>query len=346
MSETYNLENKKHEGSIKKELLNFRKYNFLTDCRIICRDGSVVSIHKLLLLQKMPNFFRYLCDSCDHQSETALILPDVTKSDLEKEVENLYSFGTVSGLEEIFGLRKRTCVNEMKNFKEEEKVSAYHDIIDDSLNYLDEKINSLEKNQLGNSESDLVDDDFIFKDDDVSDIKVEEELQIHSFEFLQSKRESTSSSPGPLFVNNRFRYFCKAEWRGKFTYQCVLRRTKNCRAKALVQRDDTTGQLVILRCDNEDAHNHDTPNAKADEIVRKMQFLMIEMVKEDDLLTIEDCLTAAKSKFSQEAESQIWTDVLTHWDNPRKIRNLRKTLSRARKSSLGFTDTLLRHMKE
>ena len=101
----YNLESKGHNDMLKKKVKKFRKSEFLTDLYITCMDG-MVSMHKMLLLQKIPYFSQYLCEICDHHSATFLILPDVTKNELEKEVRNLYSYGIVSGLEVLFGFKK------------------------------------------------------------------------------------------------------------------------------------------------------------------------------------------------------------------------------------------------
>ena len=102
----YNLEAKNHEGKINKKLRKFKRSNFLTDLHLVCQDGTV-SVHKILFLQKMENFSQLLCDICDHHSETYIILPDIAKQDLEKEIKSLYSFGNISGLEDLFWISKK-----------------------------------------------------------------------------------------------------------------------------------------------------------------------------------------------------------------------------------------------
>ena len=91
------------EGILKRKFKRYRKSNFLTDIQIIGQDGSVF-IHKMVILQKLPRLAEFLCDICDHMAETTFILPEVSKSDLEKQVKNLYTFGIVSGVKELLGL--------------------------------------------------------------------------------------------------------------------------------------------------------------------------------------------------------------------------------------------------
>ena len=57
---------------------------------------------------------------------------------------------------------------------------------------------------------------------------------------------------------------------------------KNCQARALVQRDDTTGEMRVARCATDDEHNHegmDNVSGDADIIVKKMKREMAEMIK-------------------------------------------------------------------
>ena len=322
------------------------------------------------------------------------MLPDVTKSDLEKEVINLYSFGIVSGLEVLFGFKKEkvTHVNEKLNtaanhaidhpfdnssddasdvvnpfVDKRSDVSNSHKERSDANPLLHRSENSVDPFQntsdfphpCDNNSNDaspdcvkqeinpeeLLDQSITdFGNDSVYkvDIKVEDELQHHSFEIISSKRENTSS-PGILIVDNKFKYFSQTECGGKFSYQCALRRQKKCPARALVQRDDS-GQLVVLKCSTDDAHNHEA--SKVDMIVRKMNTDMVEMIKSDPSLTARECLAAAKVKFSMETDAQLWPDVMAHWDKPMKFRSLQTTLQRAKKSALGLSGSLLKHMRE
>ena len=85
----YKLTSTDHAGLIKKKVKKFRKFNFLTDFHIVCDNGTV-SIHKMIILQRIPYLAKLLCDICDFHSETTLMVPDVTKEDLEREVKTLY----------------------------------------------------------------------------------------------------------------------------------------------------------------------------------------------------------------------------------------------------------------
>ena len=96
MNGTSSIHSKDYAGKIKKKLKKFRNSNFLTDLHLVCHDGTV-SMHKILFLQKLPSFAHFLCGSCDHHSETFVILPDSSKSDVQKEVKSLYSYGLGKG---------------------------------------------------------------------------------------------------------------------------------------------------------------------------------------------------------------------------------------------------------
>merc|ERR1719318_2525222 len=150
-------------------------------------------MHKILLLHKIPDFSKYLCDSCDNHSETVLILPDVAKSDLEKEVKALYSLGIVSGLEEVLGFRNKDDASEHNDNQADEleyneknktahaKITANDESSEDAIK---EVVTTEEALDSGAKAAEVVGDNNIISKDD---IKVEDELQEHSFEILTSK---------------------------------------------------------------------------------------------------------------------------------------------------------------
>jgi len=353
----YNLESKNHEGMIKKKVKKFRKVEFLTDLYLMCKDGTV-SMHKMLLLQKLPHFSKYLCEICDHHSATVIIMPDVTKSDLEKEVRNLYSFGVVSGLEVLFGFKKydshvaeqnalaasniEIAYNPFENSSDEGSDNAENNTLDDQSDiFIKQEINPDEF--LDQSESEIFGDGPNVK----VDVIVKDELQDHSFEIIRSKRGNTSS-PGILFVDNQYKFFCQTAENGKgdvmkYSYHCASRRYTKCPARAIIQRDET-GQLVVVKCATNEAHNHEA--SKVNLIVKRMQQDMIEMINVNQSLTARECLTASQAKFSLETEPQLWEEVLAHWAKPMKMRSLQTTLQRAKKSAMGLTGSLLSHMRE
>merc|ERR1719322_1623215 len=48
-----------------------------------------------------------------------------------------------------------------------------------------------------------------------------------SYEIIPGQRENSATiSPGILLVKNKFKFFCKAEWQGKYTYQCARGRKR------------------------------------------------------------------------------------------------------------------------
>jgi len=354
----YNLESKNHEGMIKKKVKKFRKVEFLTDIYFMCQDGTV-SMHKMLLLQKLPHFSSYLCEICDHHSATFVVLPDVAKSDLEREVGNLYSFGIVLGLEVLLGFKKYDSHNKEKEFLTNQNYEAVNTAFEN--NSSDEGSYNAENNSQGDQsdvfvKQELNPDEFLDQSEsDIFgdgpnvkvDVIVKDELQDHTFEIIRSKRGNTSS-PGILFVDNQYKFFCQTAENGKgdvmkYSYHCASRRYTKCPARAIVQRDDT-GQLVVVKCATNEAHNHEA--SKVNLIVKRMQQDMIEMINVNQSLTARECLTASQAKFSLETEPQLWEEVLAHWSKPMKMRSLQTTLQRAKKSAMGLTGSLLSHMRE
>jgi len=176
---------------------------------------------------------------------------------------------------------------------------------------------------------------------------VKDELQDHSFEIIRSKKGNTSS-PGILFVDNQYKFFCQTTENGKgdvmkYSYHCATRRYTKCPARAIVQRDES-GQLAVVKCATNETHNHEA--SKVNLIVKRMQNDMIEMINVNQSLTAKECLTACQAKFSLEIEPQLWEEVLAHWAKPMKMRSLQTTLQRAKKSAMGLTGSLLSHMRE
>jgi len=339
----YNLEAKNHGGKINKKLRKFKRSNFLTDLHLVCQDGTV-SVHKILFLQKMKNFSQLLCSLCDQHSETFIILPDITKQDLEKEIKSIYSFGNASGLEELFWMSKTE--NEKSSTKQNYINTAVEESVENISQVADN--DSMKKEIVGAKHvlGDLV------KSED-SEIKVESELtnelnelKLQSFKLLPGRTDKSTNSPGILIVDGRFKYFYKSEWRGKFTYSCAENRAKKCQAKALVQRDENTGYFGVVRCATDKVHNHDPSENKANKIVKKMRKEMTEMILADESLTMEDSLAAAKKKFSVDTEGQLWEDVLTQFEDPIKVRSFQRSLCRSKKRALGLTDSLVTHMKQ
>jgi len=362
----YNLLSETHHGMLQKKFKKFRKTNLLTDLHLICPDGTV-SLHKIIILQKIPGLSPYLCDFCDHHSETFILLPDVDKGVLEKEVKNLYVHGTVSGLVELFGLKQKDINAPTKDEKvvKDEKIKIRDDEInneafDRSVAELDKEFElsnpeSIQKSKFEKAEKDqdddpLVDTEYIeYAQEETEDEKNKviknikaEESEIHSFELIPCHRKNNkeSRSPGILYINNRFKYFYNSEWHGKFTYQCVQRRLKNCQARALVQRDDATGEMMVARCATDDEHNHEGFDITTDGIVKKMTEEMAEMIKADTTLTTRACLTVMLNKYKEETEEKVWGNVVAHWDNEKKYKNLRRVLGRAKKHALGTTETM------
>jgi len=209
--------------------------------------------------------------------------------------------------------------------------------------YVKQEINPDE--YLDQSESDIFGEGPDVKVDVMSMVK--DELQDHSFEIIRSKKGNTSS-PGILFVDNQYKFFCQTTENGKgdvmkYSYHCATRRYTKCPARAIVQRDES-GQLAVIKCATNETHNHEA--SKVNLIVKRMQNDMIEMINVNQSLTAKECLTACQAKFSLEIEPQLWEEVLAHWAKPMKMRSLQTTLQRAKKSAMGLSGSLLSHMRE
>ena len=111
-------------------------------------------------------------------------------------------------------------------------------------------------------------------------IKVEDELKDHTFEIIPARvRNATNPT---VLVDNKFLFYFKGKTARSLAYECSFRmkRKSNCKAKAVLERD-ASGQLVIVKCATEEAHNHEpAKHGQPDQvIVRKMQIEMVEMMK-------------------------------------------------------------------
>ena len=130
---------KDHDEYLKKKVKTFRKSKFLTDFQIIGYNGSV-SLHKIILLPKLPQLLKLLCDSCDFHSITALILPEVSKDEIEKEVKELYIDGNVKGLQQLLGFERQNFDSNPSEIPDACSVStnSTHSITEITENHLKE----------------------------------------------------------------------------------------------------------------------------------------------------------------------------------------------------------------
>jgi len=99
-----------HDEYLQKKVKTFRKSRFLTDCQIIGYNGSV-PLHKIVLLPKLAQLEELLCVSCDLHSNTAIILPDISKDEIEKNVKALYIGGDLFGLKKLLGFNRTSNIN-------------------------------------------------------------------------------------------------------------------------------------------------------------------------------------------------------------------------------------------
>ena len=126
---------------MRKKVKKFRKSSFLTDLHIICQNGSV-SLHKIILFQKLPQVTSFLCNYCDPHSETTFILPEVDKEEIEREVKNLYAFGIASGVEELLGLQSDRNIIRIKH---DNDVKVNSEIAAGSDDFIDIPIDDVSK---------------------------------------------------------------------------------------------------------------------------------------------------------------------------------------------------------
>ena len=285
MANMHHIASKDHDGLIKKKVKKFRKSNFLTDLHIICQNGSV-SIHKILLLQKLPRLADFLCEFCDLHSDTTFILPEVAREDIEREVKNLYSFGIVSGLEDLFGVGDHIIGNRIKIENEthdlHKDLNISNELTDLPMDNVSEETE--EKDSFESNSSDTLDElekgDANMKTNKAVvklDVKDVQEVEDHTFEILQGQ---SSTNPGILLVDNLFKYFNNSTSSSKFGqhfhYMCSFMKKTKCRASATLVRDHA-GLVVMVKCANDDDHNHEASEAKI--IAKKMQKGMVDMIK-------------------------------------------------------------------
>ena len=65
------------------------------DLILVCRDGESFG-HKFLVLGFLPELRQLLCDLCENSHEdTKMILPDVSKMEVNMASDYLYMFGDV-----------------------------------------------------------------------------------------------------------------------------------------------------------------------------------------------------------------------------------------------------------
>ena len=300
MDNTYQLSFKDQDGFIKKKVKRFRKSNFLTDVEIIGQDGSVY-LHKTMILQKLPRVAQLLCELCDHFSDTTFIIPEVSKNEIERAVKNLYTFGMVSGVEELFGMGNEIKCEEKAEFVFEGETDEISfpfesgDIIHES----DIKIETMAKLKPRKRVPELK-------------IKEVQPFQDHSFEIIQSQ---SSSNPGLLLVDNKYKFFFNKTFPTKLGLQMYYRCTfcKNtktgCKATAVLLRDDVNPESVIMLtgCASDDEHNHEASEAAV--VAAKMKKEMVDMIKVDPSKTIDDCLTGVIHTFSAlNIEETIWKE--------------------------------------
>ena len=257
-----------------------------------------MSVHKLLFLVNLPNFAKFLCDSCDQHSEISVILPDIEKSDLQKGIKNLYSYGSVSDLEELLGLKKERNHEIDEEMRIDEAFSGSNPITTENIGYVSvlEELCDVELKQevdmemsVNNDITEALLDDSVKDINQVSDISVElesgfgddtkiEDDTNHSFEMLPSRMKG-NISPGILCVDKRYKFRYKSECNGKFSFFCVSEKPVRCRARALVKRDDSTGKFSMIKCATDKVHNHTPVENKVNDIVKKMTKDMMDMIQ-------------------------------------------------------------------
>ena len=73
------------------------------DLQIVCKDGESFA-HKFVVWGFLPELNQLLCESCQNSHEdTKLILPDVSKTEVDMARDFLYMFGDVDPFVKIFG---------------------------------------------------------------------------------------------------------------------------------------------------------------------------------------------------------------------------------------------------
>ena len=288
MDSTRHLAFKDHEGVIRKRVKRFRKSNFLTDVEIIGENGSVF-LHKIVLFQKLPGIAQLLCDVCDHHEDTTIIVPEVAREDIEREVRNLYTYGIASGVEELLGIGKNSNMNTVKLEDDATIVSEEKDrdillfeLPDDFVKEATESVNfESYSGDVMNEPKNYIETKTKLKAKKVQRTISEKavEFQEHTFDLLPG---NSSSNPGTLLVDNKYKYFFNKKLPTKVAeqlyYKCSFSgKTKTrCRASALLLRD-AVDLVVMIKCAQDQVHNHEASEAKV--IAAKMKKEMVDMIK-------------------------------------------------------------------
>merc|ERR1712218_309698 len=321
-----------HFERIRKKMKKFRKREF-TDIKVICQDGSVL-LHKIMLLSKVPEMKSLFCELCDHNGETLVILPDTAVDEIEKEIKSLYNDEEVVGLQNLLGLTNRRSI---KIESEEMLLNSSNDVDSDNVN--DTDLSHLTE----------VDDIRPEKDEattDMIDTKLDEKCGEngyldHTFEILKS---NGSISKGVLIVDNMYKYFSKgattnSKGRELFFYSCSFIKKTKCRAMAVLEDKDDRLQLVT--CASNEFHNHEASEASI--IAMKIQKEMVDTIKRNPSLTELECYSTiidrSRDIYSSE---EVWNEIML---NMTLKKNFLKSLKRAKQNALGFTDSLISHMK-
>ena len=297
------------EGILKRKFKRYRKSNFLTDIQIIGQDGSVF-IHKMVILQKLPRLAEFLCDICDHMTETTFILPEVSKSDLEKQVKNLYTFGIVSGVKELLGFASSNS-NKIKSEDQEEITPSIGDTDAPTIEN-DNKCENMQINVIkADEESSL--EHVKFDNKYIKEWKQREGDEEHSLDLIPG---NSITNPGLLIVDKKY----------KFSYNRVINTTSlgthlyyrcsffkksktSCRAAAVLITDPEKQNLLLSKCASDDEHNHEASEAEV--VASKMKKEMVEMVKIEPRKSSQECMNSVVEKYAaKHFEETVWRKVL------------------------------------
>ena len=101
-----------HENYLRHSLKMFCESKDLSDLRFISSDKGETFCHKFILVSLLPELKPVLCcSSCYQHQVTTIIIPEVSKKDLDMARDFLYMFGDVEPFRKVFGLNKELSEN-------------------------------------------------------------------------------------------------------------------------------------------------------------------------------------------------------------------------------------------
>ena len=154
--------------------------------------------------------------------------------------------------------------------------------------------------------------------------------------FKSNKGPKNSINPGPLVLEDRYRYHLSRasgeEGDRKYFYNCMKMNKTGCKANAHILDGIGEGEQKYLLsrwqlkgCTLETSHNH--PADESMEITRQMKKDIVNLQDENPQMKPEECIRAVKIKYEELYKNKLdmWDDIIADFGEKTSIqRNVRK----------------------